>query len=557
MGDEPPTRSIQGSHGATEGAAPAETRLEALPGAGAQGLLRSAFLVGSITFLSRITGLFREIVHAWFLGTGMAADAFRVAFQLPNLFRRLVGEGAVSSAFVPVYAQSTIREGSGEGKVFAEKFLTLWIGLLALMTLLGIALSGWIIEGACAFREAAKLELTTQLSRILFGYLILIGGAAAAQGILNARGIFGAPSFAPVVFNVVFIAAASYLVPRLGAGREAFAMAFAVLLGGFFQLVLVLPSLWRLGIRFRPRSPFGHPGVRQVLRLLIPGTLGAGVYQINVVLSTALATRLETGAVAALGYSNRLMEFVLGIFVFAVSTVSLTALSRHAAEENQPAFQRTLSEVLRLVIFITVPSTVGLYVLRRPILSFLFETGQFDQRSLELTAQAFRYHVLGMALVGINRILVASFYARKDFRTPLFNGAVNVAANLLLAYTLSEGNLQHAGIALAASLAAGLQMVTLLFSLTRRLGGLRFPGLLSGAAKTLLASAVMGAASYFAMAQTWGPRLHGKLSQGMVIAALILLGAGVFFAVSWLLRSEELSVLFRGLTRKPGRREPP
>lgn len=520
---------------------------------GAEAILRSAFLVGFITFLSRITGLFREIVQAWFLGTSMAADAFKVAFQLPNMLRRLVGEGAVSSAFVPVYAQSFHRDGPEAGKIFAEKFLTLWLFFLGFVTVLGIALSGLIVVWAFgwgSFSDPAKLELTIQVTRILFGYLMFIGLVAAAQGILTARGIFGAPSFAPVAFNLVFVAAASYLAPRLGQGREAFAMAFAVLLGGFFQAALLIPPLWRLGIRFRPRYPFDHPGVRQVLRLLIPGTLGAGVYQINVVASTALATRLEGGAVAALDYSNKLMEFVLGVFVFAVSTVSLTALARHAAEEDRPAFHRTLSEVLRLVIFLTVPSTVGLFVLRRPILSFLFETGQFDQHSLELTAKAFRFHILGMSFVGINRVLVSSFHALKDLRTPLILAAMNVVANLALAYWLSEGSLQHAGIALAASLAALLQTGMLLFTLHRLRGGLQFPGLVSGAARTLVAAGVMGAGCYFGMAKLWTPELHSKLSQGLVIALLIGLGGGAFFLVAWVLRVEELGVLLKGLRKQ-------
>ncbi|HVR73694.1 MAG TPA: murein biosynthesis integral membrane protein MurJ [Planctomycetota bacterium] len=520
-------------------------------------LHRNAFTVGSLTLLSRITGLVREVVHARFLGTGMAADAFRVAFLLPNLLRRLVGEGAVASAFVPVYTEWSNSRGEAEARTFAEKFISLWLLLVTAATAAGIALAGWIIY-LCfhwgTFRDPAKLELTTELSRLLFPYLILIGGVAAAQGILNARGIFASPAFAPVVFNIVFVAGVFGLVPLLGEERTAFAMAVAVLLGGVGQLAVLVPPLRRLGIRLAPSNPFSHKGVRDVMRLLAPATLGAGVYQINVMASTALAARLEEGAVASLSYSNRLMEFVLGIFVFALSTVSLTALSRHMARSDRAAFEDTASEVFRLIAFITVPSTVGLYLLRRPVIAVLFEGGKFGPDSLELTAAAFRYHVLGMLFIGWNRILVACFYARKDIRTPVVQGFINLLFNLALSWWLSEGPLRHAGIALASTLAAILQGAALFWLLLRRMPGLRIHGLFSTTLRTLIASAVMGVACDGALRLVWTPALEGRFARGAAVAFVIAVGVAVFFAAAWALRLKEVRVftaLLRG--RRPVR----
>lgn len=514
-------------------------------------LVRSASLVGGLTFLSRVTGLLRESMTAWYLGTGMAADAFRIAFLLPNLVRRLVGEGAITSAFVPVYALSLHRDGAEAGRVFAQKFLSFWLLIVSAFTILGVVLAEAIVSGVFAwgaFADPEKVALTTTLARFLFGYVFLIGAVAAAQGILNAHGVFGLPAFAPVAFNLAFAAAAWLLVGRLGVGNEPHAMSYAILIAGAVQLLVLVPPLLAVGVRLRPCYPFDHPGVKEVLRLLLPGTLGAGIYQINVTLSTALAARLGDGAVSSLSYSNRLMEFALGIFVFALSTVSLTTLARQSAAGDRSAFERTLSEILRLTLFITLPSTVGLFVLARPILSLLFQSGQFDVQSLDLTEAAFHFHVLGMVSVGWNRVLVACCHARKDLKTPVLHGAVNMLVHLALAYVLSEA-LGHSGIALAATAAAALQTVTLRLALGRRLPGLRIRGLPATALKTLAASAIMGAFCWFAL-RLLGLESPSKAYLAGAMAVLIGGGAAVFFVAAALLRIEEASTLAGALLRR-------
>ncbi len=518
-------------------------------------MVRSASVVGVITLLSRITGLLREAIQASYLGTTVAADAFRIAFLLPNLMRRLVGEGAITSAFVPVYTQHLIHGGADEGRTFAEKFLVFWLLVVSAMTLGGIALAGWIVLwgfGWGEFNDPGTIQLTTDLTRILFWYLLLIGAVAAIQGILNARGFFGMPAFAPVAFNLAFAAVVWILVPRLGPGQQALAVSIAVLVAGVVQLLVLLPQILSLGIRFRLTNPFNHAGVREVMRLLVPGTVGAGIYQLNVAASTSLASRLGAGAASSLNYSNRLMEFVLGIFVFALSTVSLTALARHVAANDRASFERTVSEVLRLTVFITVPSTVGLYLLRRPVLSILFEGGEFNERSLDLTQAAFRWHVLGMAFVGSNRLLVACFHAQKDLRTPLLQGAVNMILHLSLAYGLSV-RMGHAGIALASTIAALLQTASLVVALFRRMRGLRLPGVVSTMWKTLVAAGGMGLACAWILGFVWTPAVTSKLSLAGSISTVVAAGVVVFFVLAWVLRMGELGMLTRGLARqRPG-----
>jgi len=516
-------------------------------------LVRSASLVGGLTLLSRITGLLRESIQAAYLGTDAAADAFRVAFLLPNLLRRLVGEGAIQSAFVPVYTRSLASGGPKEGRVFAEKFLLLWGAGAVVLTLLGILLAGWVVALGFFDREALEnaqqVALATDLTRLLFWYLILISMVAGIQGILNAHGCFGWPAFAPVAFNLTFAGAAFLLADRLGPGREAFAMSWAVLASGVVQLIVLVPPLWALGVRPRLSNPLRHDGVREVMRLLMPGTVGAGIYQINVAVSTSIATSLGVGAASSLNYSNRLMEFVLGVFVFALSTVSLTSLSRYASAGDRSSFERTTAEVLRLAAFITLPSMVGLFVLRRPILSLLFESGRFDSASLDLTAAAFRFHVLGILFVGWNRVLVACFHAHKDLRTPVVQGALNMVLHLTLCYVLARA-MGHAGIAFASTLAAAAQTAVLFAIVLRRFQGLRFPGVLRVSTASALASLVMGGAVTRLWSLLDGAAGGSKAALAVHVGTAILCGVVVYFLAARVFGLKEAGALVSLFRRK-------
>jgi len=520
------------------------------------GILRSAYAIGGISLLSRILGLIREYVHAHYLGTGMGADAFRIGVLIPNVFRRLVGEGAIASAFVPIFSRHVQREGREAIRIFAEKFFTLWTILLALITLAGMALAGWAVVSLNAMQEAwtpEKLELTENLTRLVFPYLFLIGLSAVAGGILNSFKIFALPSATPLFYNLAFIGAGCLLAPRLPAEQAAYAFAVGVLAGGAIQLAILLPALWKLGVRPRPRWPGGHQGVREVLRLLVPGAFGAGIYQINVCISSFLAVQLgEDGPVSALGYATRLMEFVLGVFVFALSTVSVTTLSQQAASGDRAAFRATLSEVIRLACFITIPSAVGLYIFRDPIISLILQSGEFKEKSLELTSLAFQYYIPGLVFIGLNRMLVSAFYSLKNLWTPVKLAVVNLAINVILAWFLMKP-MAHAGIALAATIATMVQGVCLFLAFLRRERDLlRVREVVYSIGRSLAASVVLAAACLALLPLLPGAE-QGKFIQALCVLGAIFAGAAVYFTAARLLGALEATTLLRALFRRSGR----
>jgi len=514
--------------------------------------LRSVFSVGLLTTLSRILGLLRESTKAFFLGAGVAADAFQIAFLLPSAFRSLVAEGAVSSSIVPVFTPYARGEDRAEMRRVAEKYLTFWLFLVLLVTVAGVLLAGrivWSLHKIDLIDGEAKARLTSELVRVIFWYLLLIGLAAAFQGILHAHSRFSMPALSPVLFNFSFIAVVWCAAPWMEPERQVWAFAWAVIAGGAVQFLLLAPFVWKLGVRPRLRWPFDHVGVRKMVKLLVPATFGAGIYQINVVVNLLMASRLEgDGFVASLGYSNRLMEFVLGIFVFALNTVSLTALSQKAADEDYDGYASTLGEVLRLALFITIPSTVGLFLLREEIVSLLFRSGRFDADALALTAFAFQFHVIGLGFVGASRGLVSGFYALHDVRTPVKVAAFILLVNAGLAYSLSTTNLGHAGIALASTISAVVQVMLLAWILRRRVAQLRFGPVLSTLARACLAAAVMGAlvfAGRFAL-DPFGP----KWLLGLGLAGVIAAGAGVYFFVAEIVGLEEGKRVLGALSRR-------
>jgi putative peptidoglycan lipid II flippase len=536
---------------------PAAPSSEADTGAAARGRrVRSALLVGVLTLLSRVVGLVRESTRAYFLGAGVAGDAFQVAFQIPNVFRRLVGEGAISSGLVPVMTELAQRESEARQREFAEKFLTLWIALVLIVVVLGVFIGPAVVtavfdEGSFA-TQPGKTALTAELTGTLFWYLLPVGCAAAFQGLLNARNLYGAAAASPVLFNLGMIAVAWIFAPRVAPDRRAHVFAAAVLFGGFLQAAVLLPSLWRLGIRPRLRWPFDHEAVRRVLRLLVPAVFGAGIYQINVLVSTWIAGRLpEDGAVSVLSYSNRLMEVVLGVFVFAVGVVSLTALSERVAARDEDGFSRLLREVLDQVSFITVPSMVGLWILCRPVLALLLRGGEFGDVALDGTAEAFRWHVLGIACIGWNRLLVSAYYALGDVRSPVRIAAVNLVLHLSLCLILSAGTLSFRGIALAATIAALVQTVMLSLRLRRHLGGRSVSVLSPALGRALIASAVMGAALFVPL--RWLEGETSKLYLALGVTASIAGGAAIYAVVTLLLGG---SAFFGALLRRVGRRGP-
>lgn len=424
-------------------------------------LARESGKLSALTMVSRVLGLIRDRTRGSLMGTGGLADAFTVAFSVPNLFRRLFAEGSMAVAFIPTVKAYLADGDEAETREFLSATFTALAVCVVAVTSLGIACSPLLVR---LFRSDPAE--TAVLMRMMFPFLALVSMAAFFQGILNSRGSFTPSGFAPILFNLSFI-----LVPMaVGAslGNPARAMAVGVVVGGTLQAACQLPALLRLGTRFGfvpLRRAFSNPGMRRVMRLIAPTILGMAAYEVNGLVSTSLATRAGTGVATALSFSLRLQELVLGVFVVSVGTVLLPVLSELAAASRWPEFRDRLSSSLKTILLITVPVAAFSIAERVDIVSLLFRTREFGQASVGLTAGAFLYHMLGLPFIGANRILAPAFYARGDTRTPTWAGMAAVAVNVAAAFLL-ERALGGAGIALALSLASAVNTVLLVLRLT-------------------------------------------------------------------------------------------
>lgn len=427
-----------------------------------KGLLKAAMSMSVITMVSRVLGLIREQVRAHYLGTSMGSDAFGIAFQIPNLLRRLLAEGAMSAGFIPVLSEYRAKEGDEKALSFARNFFNLSLLLMVVVSALGALGAGVIVSvfawlgGEPIAPEA--LELTTDLTRWMFPYIALVSWAAIAQGILNTFKIFWVSATTAVLLNIAIIGAA--LILASGMDQPAFAFAIGVLIGGVFQFGFQIPFVYKLGFRWRPDFRMSA-GVKRVLVLLVPTIFGAGVYQVNVLVSQAIAWGVGDGAVSSLQYSSRLLELTLGVFAVALSTVILPALATHVAKEETQEVKDTIGFSIRLTCFVCFPVTAGLWLMRNETISLLFERGTFDTQSTSMTAFALNFHIVGLTFIALTRIFVPVFYAYKDTWRPLWAAVVSMVVNIAACYLLTP-YLDQGGIALANTLSAGAHLVVLM-----------------------------------------------------------------------------------------------
>ncbi|MCF8062527.1 MAG: murein biosynthesis integral membrane protein MurJ [Deltaproteobacteria bacterium] len=508
-------------------------------------LARAAGTVGFFTFLSRILGLVRDMVVARFFGAGMAADAFFVAFRIPNLLRRLFAEGSLSIAFVPVFTEYLQQKRREDAVELARVALTMLSLLLAVVTILGVLGAPWIVRiQAWGFGAAGdRYELTVLLTRITFPYIFLISLVALFMGILNALRHFAAPAAAPIFLNVAIIGAVYWLYPRLS--EPVVGLALGVIIGGVLQVMLQVPWLLKNGISLRPRWLPGHPAVARIGRLMLPAVFGSAVYQFNQFVGTLLASFLPQGSVSWLYYADRVVQFPLGVFAIAVSTAALPSLSRQAAEEGLHAFRGTLGYALRLVFFISLPSMAGLMILAPLIVRVLFERGVFQAASTDMTAQALVFYSAGLwAFSGI-RVLVAGFYGLQDTKTPVKAAFIALLINAGCSLALM-GPLRHGGLALALSIASTAQLLFLGVLLRSRIHGLEVRRLLRSVVISLCASGAMSALLFWVYRVWWRPGAGTGLGELIIgLGGLVALGALVYFALCFFLGSEELASMLR------------
>ncbi len=504
------------------------------------GLLRAALGVSGITMGSRVLGLVREQVRAHFLGTTFASDAFGIAFQIPNLLRRLVAEGAMSAAFIPIFTEEKELNGEEAAFQFARRFLNLSLLALSLMSALGVLGAGIIIScfallGGRPVAPEAQ-ELTTSLTRLMFPYIALISWAAIAQGILNTYRIFWVSAVTSILLNLSVIGSAILLATSFSDPSYGFAV--GVLLGGTLQLLFQVPFVFRLGFRWRPDFSIG-PGVRRALWLLVPTLFGAGVYQINVLISQAIAWGLGSGAVSSLQYSQRLLELTLGVFAVAISTVALPSLASDAALGERKRVADTMLYSVRLCCFVCFPVTAAFLLLGRETASLLFERGAFGSLSSSTTALAINFHILALTHIALARVLVPVYYAFKDTRTPVAIAFVAMIVNIALCYALAPF-LDLGGIALANSLSALIQALLLSLFLRKHLGVVEDEVTGSSLLKSLLATAVMALAVSGVGRLLSLSELHGFQELAIPYLIVALVGVATYLVSCTALKHQEL-----------------
>jgi putative peptidoglycan lipid II flippase len=517
------------------------------PGVGEEArVARSAGKVGLATLLSRVLGLVREQVMASLFGAGLATDAFNVAFRIPNLLRDLFAEGAMSSAFVPTFTEIHERRGADEAWEFGRRLL-----LTLLLTLLAICAVGYVLTPALVRLFApgfgtipGKLDLTVMLTRVMLPFLPAVALAAAAMGMLNARGRFGVAALAPSFLNVGMIVFGVGLIPvcRAVGQPPILAMAIGVLIGGVLQFVVQLPQLHRLGFRLRLERPRFHPGVARVARLMAPATIGLAATQINLLVSTVLASMLPQGSVSWLWYAFRLMQLPIGVFGVALATVSLPALSRAAVASDMPALKRTLSATLRLVLLLTVPAALWLAVMSRPVIALLYEHGRFGPVDTSRTAGALVMYCIGLPAFAAVGVMTRAFYALGDTRKPVQASFVSVALNLVLNLLLM-GPLAHFGLALSTSITAVANFLQLAFYMRRRVGPIEGRRMLATLVRVSVAS--VAALAPCALALVWlGERWHhGAGIEGATVAAGGIVALVLGYAALRAMRVEELGAV--------------
>ncbi|MFO0746525.1 MAG: murein biosynthesis integral membrane protein MurJ [Myxococcota bacterium] len=520
-----------------------------------RGILRSATVMTVMTLISRVLGLVREQVRAVYLGTGSASDAFGLAATIPNLFRRLFAEGAMTAAFIPILTEYLKKGSLEDTRRFLSRFVTLLTFIVTGFTILGVLLTPWIINTffASEFKNIpGKVQLTIVLTELMWPYLVFVSLAAVFQGILNAHKIFGPSAFAPVLMNLTIIIDAVGLADQME--DPSYALVAGFLLGGVLQMAFQIPWMFKkTPIRFGFDFHWRDPGVLRVLKVMGPGIFAAGIYQFNVFASQLIASGLDEGSIASLQYSLRLQELVLGVFVVSVAQVILPSLSEHTADDDHEGVKRTIAYSVRLIAFVTLPATLALILLAEPIIRALFQFGAFDAHSTEATAFALRFHALGLFFIGQGRVLVQAFFAYKDLRTPVMVSVLDAILNIGLCLALSRV-LGNGGVALAASLAALGNSVLLHWLLARRIGGLGLRVLLKRVARIAGASLVMGVV-IVGFTMVWpAAAVHSRVVLFAWLLLALALGGGAYLASASVFGADELDDMWRALKRRFRRR---
>jgi putative peptidoglycan lipid II flippase len=516
---------------------------------------KAAGIIGLAVMCSRLLGLLREQIFAALFGGGLAMDAFTAAFRIPNLLRDLFAEGALSMAFVTTFSKTIARGGDEDAWRLANKVATMTALLLGFLCVLGMVFSPQLVALLAPGFDPEKAALTARLTRIMFPFILLVSLAALVMGMLNAKNRFGVPAMASSFFNIGSIVGGVglgfWLDPHFGP-RALIGLAFATLIGGGLQLAVQLPSLARLGYRFRPDVHWRDPGVKAILLLMGPAVIAASTTQINVLVNSMFASRLGDGAIVWLAIAFRLMQLPLGLFGVALGTVTLPLLSRLVVAGKTHEFRSELARAIRWALLLTLPSMMGLMLLAEPIISVLYQHGKFNAEQAAQAAGALRYYAIGLGGYAALKVLVNAFYALDRRKTPMLVSFVAVGLNLffnwIFTFRLGWG---HRGLAFSTGCVATFNFLLLYFLMQTQLKGLESRRLFLLLVKIVLASiplvAVCAASTHWLLANWQHQALLPKIAALLVT---VIAAAGLFGAAGILLHIEELKELRDAIMRR-------
>ncbi|OQY11037.1 MAG: murein biosynthesis integral membrane protein MurJ [Desulfobacteraceae bacterium 4572_19] len=505
-------------------------------------VVKNAGIVGSFTLLSRILGFARDVVIASFFGAGFYTDAFFVAFRVPNLFRRLFAEGTLSLAFIPVFTDYFQKEGKKSAFQLAGAGVKLLSVILVLIVITGIFFSPYLVDiSAPGFAKSPeKYALTVLLTRIMFPYLFFICLVALCMGILNALGHFAAPALAPVFLNISMIGSIFFIAPCMTS--PIVGLGIGVVIGGILQLVLQVPFLIKKQFYFWKKTTIFHPGVKRVGKLMLPAVIGSAVYQLNIVVGTFFASILSEGSVSYLYYADRLVQFPLALFAISISTAVLPALSKQVTAKKYSDFRETFTYSMRLIFFITLPAIAGLIILREPIIAVLFQRGAFTAEMTKQTASALFCYAVGLWAFSAVRIIVSSFYAMSDAKTPVKMAVISIGFNIIICIILLKP-LGHAGIALATSLSSIFNFFLLTVALHRKIKLIEWRNIVETVWRCVLLSLFMGICVKYALTMLSGQFESSLLMMAVKLVAIIIFGISIYITCAYLANSQELKML--------------
>lgn len=551
---------------------------------------RSAGIVSIAVMFSRVLGLVRETVFARFFGAGFLYDAFLVGFRIPNLLRDLFAEGALSAAFVKVFTDYQLKKSEEEAWRLASLIFNALAVVLSAVTILGILLAPLLVKAITYnylgdpvhYYPPEKAALATTLMQIMFPFILLVALAALAMGVLNTKGRFGIPASASTAFNIASIVFGLLFAFWLSGGEWEFStdkiavpsnaaqwaiigMSIGTLIGGAAQFLIQVPSLLKVGFRFSPRLSFRDPGVRHVMRLMAPAMIGTSAVQVKVLVDTVVASGIE-GGISWLSYSFRLMQFPIGVFGVAIGTAAIPALSRLASSDNIAGFRSTLSDAIKLVFLLAIPSACGLVVLADPIIALIYQRGVFTGFDTNMTAWSLAAYSVGLSGYAAIKVMAPSFYALDDAKTPMY---VSLAA-ILVHVPASFGFMQlfsmigvsperpngfgHVGVALATSTVALFNFIALTLLMRRKIGRINGREISAAFLKIVIAAAVMSAVCYFSYRYLNGYFLEKTFFIRLAEAFIPIASGGVtFLGMAKLLRITEIEQMIGVLRKKLGK----